>query len=744
MQKLVIFFVILSILSFTQIFAANNGSISGIIFDSSNRDPIVGANVVISDSKIGCAADLNGYFIITLVPAGEYLLKITAVGYEPVEIRAIVLPGVEEKLEISMKSVAIEAPEIVIAAERIVEGASVSDAALTTRMFRSKDGLMEDPIKVLQTMPGIVSMNDPFTPGQLYVRGGAPEENLFLLDWARVYFPWYLGGVKSIFNSKTIDKIELLTGGFPPKYGNALSSVLSVNTRDGNYERYSGGLSLGVMTSQGLIEGPISEKSSFLMTTRRTYLDLLMGDNEDYPVPSFFDGCIKLSYRLNPVHSLSFSAFASNESQDFYNPDPDPGIPSRLKMSMINNTQSLELNSLFSKKVYSKLVVMRSYVNSGVIGGTIYDVDSGIEIIGMREDMTYKPNEQHEYKAGIEFNYFNYHINNLMPIDPSDTYTTYDSSGVPMDHYLFSKNYNTAGAYIQDSYNIVKPLTITGGFRIDNNFWTEKTDVSPRLSARYDYSPSMAFRAAWGIYRMFDDPMFTYRNPDLNSQQAVHYIVGLTQSFGQTYAGWIELFYKDYSNIVRADSSGAFFDSGEGFSQGIELFFQKKLGAVSGWVTLSLSEAKRQEYLDVKEFYFDYDQRVMSTLVMEYNLPQPTRYLPDIIGLNFRFATGRPYTPVVSAYEDLTTGEYIPVKGETNSERFDDFHALSLRAEWRFKMTESINSKIYLEGWNLYNRKNPQGVDYRYGNQYADTNNVKERFYYSTPLLIAGGIGIEF
>jgi hypothetical protein len=552
-----------------------------------------------------------------------------------------------------------------------------------------------------------------------------------------------MGGVKSIFNSQTIDKIELLTGGFPPKYGNALSSVLSVTTRDGKREDYSGGLSLGVMTTQGLLEGPLGKKASFLLTGGRTYLDLLMGESEDYPVPSFYNGNFKLTYWLSPKHTLAFIGFASAESEDFYNSNPDPGIPTRLKMSMKVNTQTAELTSLISQRLYSKIVFLRSYIDSDVIGGSIYDVDSGVEVVGLREDLTYKPNDTHDLKTGFEINRNNYHIHNWMPMDPGDTYTTYDSTGVPMDFYDSEKAYYTGGVYVQDSYRIIKPLTLTGGWRGDYYFWTGETDLSPRLSARYDISARTALRTAWGIYRMFGDPMFLEENSHLKSQQAIHYILGLEQTFGETYAGWMEVYYKDYDYLIRVDSTGAFNDNGEGYCQGLEFFLQKKLGALTGWATLSLSQAKRQEYFDTQQFYFDYDQPLMSTLVLEYKFTQKKRWFtPDIIGMNFRFASGRPYTPTVSASQDLLTGAWIPVRGETNSRRFADFHALSLRLEWRFKALKSMSGKFYIEGWNLYNRKNPAGVNYRFGSQYP--NGVQERFYYATPRLIAGGVGLEF
>lgn len=197
------------------------------------------------------------------------------------------------------------------------------------------------------------------------------------------------------------------------------------------------------------------------------------------------------------------------------------------------------------------------------------------------------------------------------------------------------------------------------------------------------------------------------------------------------------MYYKDYDHLLTADSLGHYDDTGSGFSRGIEIFLQKKFGSLTGWVTYSLSESKRREYLDTQEYLFDYDQPHMTTIVLEYHFPKERRFMPDILGLNFRYSTGRPYTPVVGAYQDQA-GTWRPIYGQTNSRRYDDFHTLSLRSEWRFNSFRGVKTKVYLEAWNLYDRKNPMGINYELGAQYP--GNVKLEPYYSTPLLIVGGL----
>ncbi|MBC8276649.1 MAG: TonB-dependent receptor, partial [FCB group bacterium] len=429
------------------------------------------------------------------------------------------------------------------------------------------------------------------------------------------------------------------------------------------------------------------------------------------------------------------------EKHDFASEDPDAGIPPMIDIDVRAQTQAIELNSIFNRNLYSKLALTHSYIESHVQGGTVYNVNSRPELYNLRQDVTLKPTPHHDLKAGFELSYNDYYIQSSMPLDPSDTYTSWDSTGMPLDDYDFSKEYYFGGAYLQDSYTVIPQLTLTGGFRFDYHFWTENPDLMPRLSARYELTDKTALRAAWGEYRMFKDPMLLQVNESMDSDKAVHYIAGLNHDFNHSLSGWVEIYYKDYSHLTTADSTGYFTDDGGGYSQGIEFFLQRKLGALTGWVNYSLSEAKRREYLDSREFDFDYDQTHIANLVLEYKSARDQKWAPDVIGTSFRYYTGRPYTPTVGAEPD-GFGNFIPVKGETNSVRYGDFHALSLRMEWQFPVFRTAKGKFYLEAWNLYDRKNETGVNYVYGDEYP--SNVEERPYYSTPFILGGGLGIDF
>ena len=727
-------------------FGQTTGQISGIVTDKATQEPLAGVKIVIAETTLETTTGKDGSYKLIGVPPGQYVIKTSRIGYEVVSLRTTVFPNEDTKFNISLKESIISLPAVVVSSEKLAERTSVSDMALTKRMLRSRHGLMEDPIRVIQTMPGVMTQGDLFSPSQIYIRGGAPEENLFLLDWVRVYWPWYFGGLKSVYNTDIVETTELLTGGFPAKYGNALSSVLSVTTREGNRERISGDLSLGFMNTQGRIEGPLTSKASYLVTGRRTYLDLILKENAEFPVPFFADFNSKFSYAPVAGHHIDLNVFLSKENVDFITTDPDPGMPDRTTTDGKLNTQSIEWKGLFNANVYSKLSLLRSQAIYNVEVGRNLNFEIDAATVGIREDLTWELHPNHEFKTGFELTQTTFETLGNVPLDPSENDPT--DISVQLTSYDFSEDTWSGGGYLQDSWKLLPALTLTGGGRFDYLSLNGKTDLSPRLSLHYELDSKTSLRGAWGYYYQFPDLQDIDRQPALQSPLAIHYIVGIHREFNNAFHGWVEVYQKDYQNLIVVNTLEDYSNDGRGFARGIEFFLQKKAGSLVGWLSYALSMSKRKQYLDTQEYDFDFDQRHLLSLTLSYNFPKPDKskwYMPTIISLTSRYASGRPYTPIVSAEKGLNGG-WVAVRGETNSRRFSPFHNLNLRVEWPFGWPFSLIPKLqgtsFIEIWNMYNRRNVLGFSYQYGEEYL--NNVNAQPYHTTPFLLAGGFSIRF
>ena len=723
-------------------FGQTTGQISGVVTDEATQEPLAGVKIVIVEATLETTTGKDGSYKLIYVPPGQYEIKTSRIGYKAVSLSAAVSPNEDTKLDILLRESIISMPKVVVSAEKLAERTSVSDMALTKRMLLSRHGLMEDPIRVIHTMPGVGTQGDLFSASQIYIRGGAPEENLFLLDWVRVYWPWYFGGIKSIYNTDIVETAELLTGGFPAKYGNALSSVLSITTREGNRERISGDFSFGFINTQGRIEGPLTSKASYLVTGRRTYLDLILKESTEFPVPSFADFNFKFSYEPVAGHHIDVNGFLSKENVDFITADPDPGLPDRVVTDGNLNTQSIEWKALFNANLYSKLSLLRAQPTYSVEVGRNLNFEIDGATVGVREDLTWELYPNHELKTGFELTQTTFETSGNLPLDPSEIDPT--DISVQSTSYDFSEDTWSGGAYLQDSWKLLPALTLTGGGRFDYLRFNEKTDLSPRFSLHYELDSRTTLRGAWGHYYQFPNPQAIDRELGLQSPLAIHYIVGISREFNNAFHGWVEVYQKDYQNLVVVNTLEDYSNDGQGFARGIEFFLQKKAGSLVGWLSYALSVAKRREYLDTQEYDFDFDQRHLLSLTLSYNFPKPDKpkwYMPAVIGLTSRYASGRPYTPIVSAERNLSGG-WMPVRGETNSRRFSPFHNLNLRVEWQFSLSRKLQGTSFIEMWNMSNRRNVLGFSYQYSEEYL--NNVNAQPYHTTPFLLAGGFSIGF
>ncbi len=718
------------------IFAEETGSIYGMVSDKDGEEPLIGVNLLVLGTTLGASTDSKGYYIIQNVPVGHREIIVRMMGYQAETLDVEVLRNKAVPLNAVLEEKSIYLPGVVVSGERLVERSSVSDHVLEGETFLLREGPMQDPLRVIHTLPGVAAMGDIFSSAVLYVRGGGSDENLFMLDWCTVSWPWHLGGMKSVFNSDIIENIELQTGGFPAKYGNALSSVFNVTTREGNRERFSGNVSLGFINMQGLLEGPVTSKGFFLIAGRRTYLDLVMKDSEEFPIPYFWDGNFKFGYEPNPTNKIYLSGLVSYELIDFVTDEPEEGMPTKIYDEGKLNTQTLEWKSIINENLYSVCALTREKTTFHVEIGRNVKIDVDALDFGFVEDLTWTFNSPHTIKTGVRLGVGLYDIEEDLPLDLVDFNVDPDDPTVQTTIFELKDTTWEASYYIQDSWNLTDWLSVTGGLRFDYWDLNEIFDVSPRFSLQYSLTPKTEIRAATGLFSQYSGAEVAEREQSLDSREAIHYILGLRHKFGKDLQGWVELYEKDYKSLVTVDTLENFSSDGTGYARGIEFFLKKDSKRFNGWLSYSLGIAKRREFLDEIEYYADFDKRHMFSVVFDWEITKKFS-----LGTQFRYASGSPYTPTVAAVPDSSGTFWIPIKGENNSRRYFPFHQLNLRLNFNYTLF-GLKSSSYFEIWNVYNRKNIMGYYCEYGEEYE--NNVKIEPYYSLPILPSGGFRIYF
>lgn len=714
-------------------------SISGIITNTQGEE-LVGATIYLSELQAGTTSNLSGQFSMKNIPTGTYTLISSFIGYSN-DTTTVNTKEKDLQLSITLQPTTNSINEIVVQADKLIERTTISNISFSKTDLRTSHGLTEDPLRTLASLPGIGRGGDLFSPSALYVRGGSPDENLFLLDNNKIFFPYYFGGQKSVFNTDVTESIELLTGGFSAMYGNHLSSVLNVTTRDGDKKRIRGMLSFGFYNASGIVEGPIKkDTTSFLVAVRRTYLDLFLKENAAFPVPSFGDVTFKLSHILNDKHKISLSGISSDESLDFLVADPQPGLPNKLKTGGNNHFQSLQLQSKLSDKIYNKLSITNALSNSNAeVGANLY-LDINAWQAGFRNDMILSFNSHNKFKAGLEWQYGKFQFDGTFPLDPLQTDPN-DTTVVLRQESVNHKDESNRSAYFLYDAIVWSKLGINAGLRWDFNPENNKSDFSPRISLNYQLAENNKLRFATGIYHQFPS---IGSGANLVSERAIHYILGYEHKISQNIYGWIEAYLKDYNSLVNYDLQFNASNSGKGNAKGIELFLRKEQGKIRGWISYAFSHSQRTAPLSTVIKDFAYDQRHIANLVAQYHIlswkEKNKWYLPVLLHTNIRYADGTPYTPIIAA--EKTAVGWSPIPGDLLSKRNSDYFNVNLRIEWEFKIGKKGKGTSFMEAWNLTNKRNVLGRNYQYGNQYP--NNVKTSEYYATPFLMAGGFRIEF
>ncbi|MFA6456665.1 MAG: TonB-dependent receptor, partial [Bacteroidota bacterium] len=307
---------------------------------------------------------------------------------------------------------------------------------------------------------------------------------------------------------------------------------------------------------------------------------------------------------------------------------------------------------------------------------------------------------------------------------PEDTTRT--GTIIPATTISFQPNATTKTAlFLQSSYTVMKPLTISAGLRFERYALTNENDISPRVAVSYRFLESTSLNFAWGrfvqtpaSYQISPDP----RNLSLKSSKAIHYVAGIEHRLADDTRATIEVYHKDIHDIiVDPDSSNLLLNTGSGYARGIEVSVQKKFteGFV-GSASYTYSVSRRQDNAALPEYDFEYDRPHIVNLLAGYELGDGWQ-----IGAKFQFASGNPYTPVVGVAKK--GGVFYLVDGPVNSARYPDYHKLDIRVDKQFVLYGWALT-AYIDLWNVYNRENVMSYSYKANADGTITTNIKPDF----------------
>ncbi len=300
-MKYLLIFVLISI----RTIFPQTGNLQGKVTDGTN--PILAVNVFIIGTGIGTASDKNGFYSIKNVPVGEYQVRFVAIGFQTITKNISILSGKTVEMNVNLQSTIIEFQSVEVTARRIQEHSDTRTSLIDVdpRSAKILPGAAEDVMRTLQALPGVVAPSD--FSSQLIIRGSGPDQNLIIMDDVEIFNPYRLYGAISMFNPDAVEDVNLISGGFPVKYGDRLSAVLDVTNREGdNSKNLKAMINTSIADANLVLEGknPFNIKGSWLFNSRRTYYDLIIEPfvksanlvDENTSFPNFYDFQTKLVF----------------------------------------------------------------------------------------------------------------------------------------------------------------------------------------------------------------------------------------------------------------------------------------------------------------------------------------------------------------------------------------------------------------------------------------------------------------
>lgn len=745
---------------------AQRYTISGYITDKDNGEHLIGANVFDKQTLGGCVSNNYGFYSLTH-EGGRVAIVVSYLGYEDLETELGLAGDTTINFELEVSSSEIEQVTVVGNKRSKVEDTQMSMIDIPIATLQKVPVLFgeADVLKVIQLLPGVQSGTEGSTG--IYVRGGGPDQNLFLLDGVPVYNASHLFGFFSVFNPDAVKTVQLYKGGFPARFGERLSSVIDIRMKDGNMKKYQGSFSVGLIASKFYLEGPIKkDRTSFILSARRTYADLLarpfiaasnaQRDDKFTGGYYFYDVNAKVNHKFSEKSRLFLSAYLGNDEaygkdkyrDDYGNPADRNEYTDKFGLGWGNIISALRWNYLLTNRLFSNTTVTYSrYIfdvhdeaesknlASGERNLDFFRYFSGIEDVSARLDFDYYPSAAHTVKFGTSYTYHDF--------KPGVTRLKFDfgDESSRIDTTIGNETIDAGEwvAYAEDNIRIGSAVRVNAGvhFAAFNVQDTTYTSLQPRLSVRVLAGDGLSFKASYSRMAQFVHllttsaislptdlwlPVTRKFEPPVSDQFAVGMSAQLPKGLDLT----VEGFYKTMENLIEYKEGASFGSSGSswetkvekgrGWSYGGEFLLEKNTGKTTGWIGYTLSWTNRQfENLNFgRVFPAKYDRRHDISVVVTHEFSKQFD-----IGLTWVYGTGNAATLGVMEYPSPNIpgifgrsyyGPLTEYEGRNNY-RTPAYHRLDLGLNFNKELRRGVrtwNISVY----NAYNRKNPFFVNW--------------------------------
>ena len=758
---------ILFFLLYTLHLQAQSYTLSGRITDAASSELLSYVVVQDTQSQAGILSNEYGFYTLTL-PKGKHLIAFQVEGYRPQYISLDLQQDLIQNTALQLDTLRTDTVTIRDYFTRNASSPSPSSIIIPISQIAKMPmpGGEGDVMRALQLLPGVQFGQEGNTG--LFVRGGTPDQNLVLLDEMPVYNVSHLFGFFSLFPPDALKSVELIKGGFPAQYGGRLSSVINLQSREGNLNTWKKSFSIGVISSHISVEGPIKKnKSACFISVRRTFIDAFMRAASYYTAKKegnnaslgyyFYDAIAKYHVILGEKDRLYLSFYGGRDKNEMnrYDSDSTQRSSGKAVLTWGNLTGSVRYNHLYNARNFSNSIIgytQYNYRNAQSFSGKNKNTGdkqqaeiafgSAISDVIAKHTHEFHPNEKHTLKAGIEFSIKQFRPNVVLSVAKNGESLIDTSFGNNTYYGLIN------GVFVEEQFRPNIRFTLTAGLRGE---WFKAKNISlptlqPRLSMRYAFSDKWTMKAAYShIYQYLHllsnsgaglpTDLWVPATQNALPASSHQYVLGVYKDFwNKSISTSIEGYYKTMSNVIDYKDGSSFVvgfedwekkvTSGKGTTYGVEFFVHKPQGRVNGWVSYTLAWNHRQfaEINNGQPFPFKYDRRHNFSAYLSTQLKNPNHS----ISATWMFTSGIKTTVPTDIYnipqnavgtgyidEALTQLNTAYIYGYTafyapnrNNYTMKPFHKLDIAYNMTKQRAKSIRTWSF-GIYNVYARRNP-------------------------------------
>lgn len=734
---------IMLLLAGSSVFAQQKHTISGTLKARKNGEILIGASI--RSNSTGTVTNEYGFYSLTL-PAGPHTIEISSIGLQgqklPITLRK------DTVINLALEETSSNLNEVVItgtAQGRSIKGTQMGIEKLTTKEMKNIPMLLgeRDVMKAIQLLPGVKSAGEG--NAGFFVRGGAADQNLILLDEAPVYNASHLLGFFSTFNSDAIKDVTVYKGGMPAQYGGRLSSVLDIKMNDGNDQDYNVSGGIGLISSKLNFEGPIQKgKSSFLVSGRRTYADMFLKLSSDTTLNNnklyFYDLNGKANFQLGDKDKIFLSGYFGADKL---------GVGDNFGLKWGNGTGTLRWNHIMSSKLFSNTSLIFSNYNYEInihSGSNDVTIFSQIRDWNIKQEFQWYASDKHNVRIGLNSIY-----HTMRPGDITSSATSNFNS------QTFQQRYSWENAvYISDTWKTTDKFNISYGlratafsvlgggdfFNIDQDglvtdtirtksgeFVKTYVNLEPRVALSYQLNSSSSVKGSYvrnvqNLHLISNsttssptDKWVASTNiikPEISDQGSIGYYKNIS---GNKYELTVETYYKtmqnqiDYRDGANVYTNGAIESQllfGKGRAYGVEWLFKKKEGKLTGWVSYTLSKTERKiNGINNSDWYNARQDRTHDiAIVAMYQLNKKWT-----LSANWIYYTGDAVSFPSGKY--TVGGDVYYYYTERNGYRMPNYHRLDIGATKQLKERKHWTSELAFSLYNAYGRENAYTINFR-------------------------------